>query len=202
MLTLLGFCSLLVSSRYFSTHTLLHEAAPPQLTRPTSTTLHTLVALGHELTVSASDSSVAMPWPPASLLVSQVPLLAPRCRLPLLSPTSCLAYRGRSRPSSIVQLLLGYTEGVTQVCCARQEHTRMLMNIWKEYLIHCNFDCGSQAVIIAPSKASLFGVCSRVWRAMHQRDEATLPQGSVPRPDDSFALSSGSHQKLLLLEKQ
>lgn len=37
---------------------------------------------------------------------------------------------------------------------------------------------------------------------MHQRDEATLPQGSVPWPDESFALSSGSHQQPLLLEKQ
>lgn len=41
--------------------------------------------------------------------------------------------------------------------------THILMNIWKEYFRHYNFDHGSNGIIIAPTKASLFTVCIQHW---------------------------------------
>lgn len=93
----------------------------------------------------------------------------PCCHPPAALPTA--AAPGPAIP--LGQLLLGHTEGVTQVCCARQEYTRMLMNIWKKYLIHCNFDCSSQAVIIAHLRPASSVCALGCRRAVHQRDEAT-----------------------------
>lgn len=41
--------------------------------------------------------------------------------------------------------------------------THILMNIWKEYFRHYNFDRGSKGIITAPTRANLFTVCVQPW---------------------------------------